>query len=266
MFLVKHTVLLIIAAITAIFGFFYIFLPSYTNHGETITVPDVVGIPIDEIDEFLTKRNLRFSITRDSSYSSKHLPGTVLKQFPVASTQVKENRKIYLTLNAKNPPTIEMPDLVGGSLKSAQLMIKSRDLKLGKITYVPDDFPLTVLAQRFQGREIEKGSKVQKGTIIDLDVGDGKGQTTFHTPILLGYDEDEAKFTIVGSGLKVGKVNYYKPSEVTIDSVLIDLGYENQKDLMAGMVFRQHPIGEEPTQIGNRVDLWIVEKKELNLD
>ena len=37
-------------AITLVF--FYIYLPATTNHGESITVPDLEGIPVDELQDF----------------------------------------------------------------------------------------------------------------------------------------------------------------------------------------------------------------------
>lgn len=48
--------------------FFYIYLPTTTNHGESITVPDLVGMPLSELDEFVVQRDLRYEVS-DSSYS-----------------------------------------------------------------------------------------------------------------------------------------------------------------------------------------------------
>ncbi|MEQ8811494.1 MAG: PASTA domain-containing protein, partial [Imperialibacter sp.] len=107
--------LMVAIAVVFLLGFFYVYLPNTTNHGETITVPDLEGIPLDELDEFLTDRNLRFEINKDSGFSSQYPALAVLKQFPLPNSKVKENRKIYISLNAKEPPKVRMPQLVDGS-------------------------------------------------------------------------------------------------------------------------------------------------------
>ena len=91
--------------------YFYIYLPNSTNHGETITVPDLEGMDLGKIDEFLSGHDLRYEVS-DSSYSDEFPPLTVLQQFPKPGSKVKENRKVYITINRVTPPTVPMPDLV----------------------------------------------------------------------------------------------------------------------------------------------------------
>ena len=92
--------------------FFYIYLPATTNHNETITVPDLVGKSFANIDEFLTNRNLQYVVTADSGFSEDYQPEVILSQNPKGGAKVKEDRKIYLTLNANVPPQIRMPNLI----------------------------------------------------------------------------------------------------------------------------------------------------------
>src|SRR5688572_33076259 len=68
--------------------YFFAYLPAATNHGETITVPSIEGMQMDQLEDFLIKRNLRFEVN-DSSYSSEYPPLTLLKQYPKAATKVK---------------------------------------------------------------------------------------------------------------------------------------------------------------------------------
>ena len=105
-------------------AYFYMYLPSVTNHGESVTVPNIEGMPIDQVEEFLVKHDLRFEVN-DSSYSSKYPPLTVLKQFPAAGAQVKENRKVYVSVNRVNPPTVPMPDILNTSLINAEAVLKA---------------------------------------------------------------------------------------------------------------------------------------------
>ena len=136
--LIKHLCFILVIGIILVLFFFYVYLPVSTNHGETLTVPDVRGVVIDDLDEFLNERNLRFEVTQDSGFSPDYPPLAVLKQLPMPNAKVKENRKIYVTLNAESPPLVRMPKLIGGSVKNAQLVLKTYDLKLGEIIYRPN--------------------------------------------------------------------------------------------------------------------------------
>ena len=136
-FFFKNIFLMISLIASIIFFIFYLYFPIITNHGDTITVPNLMGMKLEDLDEFLSDRDLRYDVLDDSSYSSEYPPFTVLQQNPTENEKVKENRKIYLTLNSSVPPKIKMPKIINGSVKNAQLILKSYDLKLGDISYVP---------------------------------------------------------------------------------------------------------------------------------
>jgi beta-lactam-binding protein with PASTA domain len=258
---VIRNILLMAGVITFILAFiFYIYFPFKTNHGDNITVPNIVGMGLDNLESFLRDRDLRYEILEDSSYSSEYLPYTVLQQNPAADSKVKENRKIYLTINSKVPPKIKMPNIINGSVKNAQLILKSYDLKLGQIKYVPDLAMNAVIKIYKDGDSLSVDGLIEKGSIIDLDVGDGLGNQIFNAPDLIGLDFDEAKFTIIGSGLRVGLINY-QDSGFVYNKILDDLGneiYEKTK-INPGRIFKQFPEKDVRVKIGRKVNLWIVE-------
>ena len=252
-----HVGVLIGSTLLIVFIVFYVWLPISTNHGETITVPDVKGKTIDELEEFLSKRSLRFEVTPDSSYSPDFKPLAVLQQVPSPNSKVKENRKIYVTLNAERPPKVRMPKVEDSSVKSALMMLKSYDLKLGNIKYVPDDF-FVVIEARLNGRMVLEGEKIEKGSVIDLIVGNGYGNTNFQSPNLIGLDGEEARFVILGSGLKIGKVNITDKSLAgfaALDSAGNDI--LEYRSIAPGTVQQQYPRPERNVNLGDPVDLWI---------
>ena len=114
-FILKNLGIMGVVVGSIVFFMFYIYFPFKTNHGDTITVPNLVGMSLEEIDDFLSDRDLRFEILEDSSYNSKYPPFTILQQNPSENEKVKENRKIYLTLNSSIPPKIRMPNIINGS-------------------------------------------------------------------------------------------------------------------------------------------------------
>ncbi|MFC2123464.1 PASTA domain-containing protein [Bacteroidota bacterium] len=250
--LIKNIVIIGLLGTMFVLGFFYFFLPASTNHGESVTVPDLIGLEYTDLDKFLTKRSLRYEINPDSGFTSQYPPLAVLKQFPEPGSKVKENRKIYLSLNAINPPSVRMPRLIDGSLKNAEIVLESYGLIRGEILYKPDLARNAVLEQLSNGSPVAEGDYVAKGSKIDLWVGDGMGKQIFEMPDLTGMDVDEAKVLIMGSSLVVGDVNLVEaPGE------------------LPGSVIGQSPSAGRNVRIGRKIELWVAssesdEEKDIN--
>ena len=255
--------LMIVVLFTLIFLFFYAYLPSTTRHGETITVPDLKGMALEDMDEFLRKRRLEYEVS-DSIYYAQYPTFSIYKQYPLPGAFVKEKRKIYLTIIKKTPDHTKMPDL-NGTLKNAELILESYGLERGKITYKPDLASNAVLEQWHEGKKIAPGTSIEKGSKIDLVVGDGLGNRTFEVPRFIGLPIDEAEFSIRASGLTTGS----KIIRVLDDFEIVDL-VDKAKELnidtasivKSGNVFQQRPeIGTE-IRLGQQVDVWIVSLSE----
>jgi len=219
-------------------SYFYIYLPSSTNHGETITVPDVSGMNIEELEEFLTARNLRYEIN-DSTYTEDKEPNTILKQFPLAGAKVKENRVVYLTKNSLKPPTVPVPDLVDGSLINAEAVLKGSGLKRGKIIYVPGPFS-AMREMRVNNIKITAGTRVPKGSFIDLYVEDG-GNNEFELPNIQGQELDEAEELLLGLNLQFGEI--------------IPIG--DTTGLPPNVILQQDPQPRTIMRAGDVVKIWV---------
>ena len=217
--------------------YFYAYLPNTTNHGETITVPNIEGKNIQEVEEFLAKHDLRYEVN-DSSYSDKYPPLTVLKQYPSAGSKVKENRKIYVSVNRLNPPTVPMPNLVDVSIIGADAILKANELKRGRIELVSGPFP-TVKEMKYKGRPIAPNVRIAKGSVIDLIVGDG-GSVNVPVPDVLGYTLEDAKIPILGGNLTIGKI-------ILVGDTL----------RMNTVILKQKPEAGDIIRVGDVVDLWI---------
>lgn len=239
-----HVVLVLATILVLSFLFLKVFLPSYTNHGQTVTVPDLEGYDFEQLDSYLSSRDLQFEVTLDSGYNAELKPFSVLKQNPKAGEKVKQGRKIYVTLNSKNAPLVKMPNLVNSLLKNAQEVLSNNGLVRGEIIYVPDIGINVVLEQKSRGRNIPEGFELPKGSQIDLVVGDGLGNQILDVPNLVGMDEIDAEFLIIGSGLRMGRINY-----VQTDSV------------PQGIIIRQMPPAGAEVKTGEPIDVWISEMK-----
>ncbi len=124
--LLKHAAIAVGILLLFSIIYFYIYLPNITNHGESIVVPDLKGIKVEELESFLKKHKLRFSVN-DSAYTDTLPVFAVLRQFPTSGSKVKENRIIYVSLNRQSsPPTLPMPDLTDGSLVQCKSRVKKQ--------------------------------------------------------------------------------------------------------------------------------------------
>lgn len=264
--LFMNLVLLFVIVSVLIFLFFYLYLPGVTNHGETITVPNLEGMQLEDMDDFLGKRNFRYEVS-DSGYSEQYPPLAILKHYPLPGSRVKENRKIYLTVKAVKPASVKMPNLIDRSLKNAELVLRSYGLKLGSIQYKPDLASNAVLEQLIDDKPVEHGSMVPLGTEIDLIVGDGLGNRVFPVPNFLGLEREEADFAIIGSGLNPGSVMVKVLDTLDIIEILddvreMDMEIDTTLVIKSGHVYRQHPVVGEKIRLGEQVDLWIVSRSE----
>jgi beta-lactam-binding protein with PASTA domain len=240
---------IIVAVIAVLFlGFFFVYLPYTTNHGQTITVPDVSKLSMDEMRNILNDRNLRYEVT-DCTFVAGAQPLTIIEQYPRANAKVKEDRKIYLKVTKRVAPMVAMPSLVDMIDRSAVRMLESMGLQEGERTYVPDVAKNSVLRQLYNGREIAAGTPIPKGSKIDLEIGDGLGNTMFDIPNVVGLQLDEAEAAIRGSNLKIG-------TKISVD--------DPEKEV--GTVVRQRPEARpgERIRVGETMDLWVVGPIESN--
>ncbi len=198
-----HVGIIIAISLVLVLLFFYVYLPLSTNHGETIKVPDLKGKTIEQIEKILDDNDLRYQVN-DSSYVADAVPLSILSQSPVAGSEVKSNRKIYITVTAMNPPMVQMPELKDKSLLAAKMELKSRDLVLLEPNLVSSPFANLVIKQYADGKEIAAGTHIPKGTKVKLDVGNGDKTKEIELPNLVGKNIDDAKAELASLGLTVG--------------------------------------------------------------
>lgn len=167
----KHLLLVAGAAAILIWAI-SLWLGWYTGHKKYILVPDLKGKTIADVRNNEQYSDFQFVLI-DSVYEPGVAPGTIVSQEPVMNSNVKHNRKIYLTVVSSLPDMVSMPDLKYLTLRQATSMLESYGLKLGTISYTRSFDQDAVQAQYFEGRAVKAGASLYKGSIIDLVVGLG---------------------------------------------------------------------------------------------
>ncbi|MHC1705614.1 MAG: PASTA domain-containing protein [Tenuifilaceae bacterium] len=224
---------------------FFVFLFIFTRHGQSYPVPNFTGLNHVEITKLASKFRLRFEVT-DSVYIMTRKPGTVIEQNPIAGTKVKQNRSIFLTINAKNPRKVEMPDIVGVTLRQAKAILDQKGLIIGTLSFVPDIAINNILQQKFKGKDIEPGDLIPKGSKVDLILGKGMYNEKTGLPLLIGLTQSESRSRLIDASLNLGQVKF-------------DETIKDYKDSLNAVVYSQYPAFSESNSIsfGARVDIWL---------
>ncbi|PZP49800.1 MAG: penicillin-binding protein [Pseudopedobacter saltans] len=188
------------------FAIFFMSLGAITKHDDNKKVPDIVGKTTDEAIKILKENGLRVEI-QDSVYIDSLPKSSVVKQSPDAQAVVKVNRTIFLTVNRLAAPLVDMPDLRGFSITSAQLLMQNLGLKLGGTSYINDIAKNAVKQQLMNNTEIQPGAKVPVGATIFLVLGNGAGSESMEVPDIVGMSLDEATDYLQTFKVAIGTVN-----------------------------------------------------------
>ncbi len=235
-----HIGIIIALFLILFFGFFFIYLPWSTNHGQSITVPDLKGLTMEEMEKALDDRDLDYEVS-DCTFVAGAKPLSILTQYPKSGSSVKEGRKIYLTIVTEKAPMVKVPDVIGRSTSSAKNQLLSAQLVAGQSEIIAALEENTVLKMKFNGQEIQPGTLIPKGSTVVFVVGDGLGDQMIEVPNLVGMAADEAEILASGQNLSLSK-RYVGTVE----------GYE------AGMIVKQRPSAEgNKIRIGDVIDVEI---------
>jgi eukaryotic-like serine/threonine-protein kinase len=230
---------------------FFFGLGYITNHGNYQTVPTVTGKNIDAAKLLLESKGFTVEVS-DSIFDISQPKLNVLKQSPEADAVVKKGRTIYLTVNKLLAPTIDMPNLIGLSLKSAQLYLDGLGLKIGDTTFKPDIAKNSILSQLYNGVEVKQGTKIPVGSYISFVVGSGVGDEEVDVPNLIGLTYADAKSLLGNMNLNIGL-------PILLDATITDT--------LKAFIARQEPaVFIEPIpgqkinnkiKAGQIIDLWL---------
>ncbi|MGB6267972.1 MAG: PASTA domain-containing protein [Olleya sp.] len=144
-----------------------------TNNGEFETVPDLKGKSIEVAKIELEQNNLELKIQDSANFNPDYPRYSVIDQDPKANAQVKENRKIYITLNPSGYRKIAVPDLSQRSFRQAKPTLEALGFKVGKTIYIDHIGKDMVRELRHNGQTLKPKTMLPKTTVIDVVLGNG---------------------------------------------------------------------------------------------
>jgi len=205
------------------------YLNVFTNHGEEVAVPNLIGLSAVDAKLKLESLGLSYEVL-DSIPFLDEPSGIVKKQFPLATSlskvYVKSNRVVGLRLSTNHDVT-EMPDLLYNEVEFAKEKLERRGLDV-HIDYKPTtEADGSVLEQKYNGSMIPSGTRISKGSKITLVVGRNEIGVRLDLPNFVGMNYSDAVNLLTSKGFQ------------SFSTICNDC--ETQSDTLNALVFGQSP-------------------------
>lgn len=174
---------------------------SYTNHGESIEVPNLISNNATDIPQLLAGKNLQYEVL-DSIYNPNLVEGTVIYQNPMATDstglKVKSDRTIKVRVS-KRSRLVDVPIVISKSQRFAEAVLMTKGLRT-KTNFVPSNEDQgSVIDQKYKGKTINKDQKLPINSVIELTVGKKTSGEMVLVPNLFGLTIKEAEDRLRGN-------------------------------------------------------------------
>ena len=152
---------------------------SKKSDDETVKVPPVIGLNIEDAEETLENFDLKYKVVYEDSDKE---PDTVIKQDPEARTEVDLNSTVTLTVS-REMKDVDVPNLIGMTQKEAKKALEEVGLKLGNVKEQD--------SKKEEGTVIEqsktKNSTAKEGDSIDIVISSGSSSEPTTIPLRIDY-------------------------------------------------------------------------------
>ena len=169
--IIRNILIICVVAIALLWGIMHA-LDDYTRHDQALVMPDLRALSLETAADLLRNAHLRYEVV-DSVYSNDVPPGAVIDQIPQANAKVKENRIVFLTVNARSRKMIPLPDTEELSQRQALATLRAAGFRVDSVTYVDYEFRDLVIGVHYNDRPVFTGEKLPAGSRLDVLVGNG---------------------------------------------------------------------------------------------
>lgn len=238
--MIKKLSIIAVALIILVLVFNSLLMPWYVKHAVLVKVPNVIGM--NYLDAKKVLENVGLDVKQgDVRYDESKPIGQIIDQNPPSDLMVKYGRRIYLIV-CGGEQLVEVPKLVGKTLRDARFSLEQRNLKVGEIV---KKFSSEYSEDLVISQILQPGSKVKKSSAVDLIVSNGPLLGDLVIPDLIGKKLEDAKKLIGEKKLKVGKITY-QSSEQT-----------------SGLIVDQYPTKDKSAKENTQIDLIVSKKRKI---
>lgn len=148
-------------------------LKNTTNHGEFVQVPDFSRMSVMEMREAAEEVGLRYQVLDSTNFNPEYPRFSILEQDPPAGSKVKDNRKIYFTVNPSGYKKVTVPNIIQVTQRNATSMLRAVGLDVQRVTYIDELGKDMVYNMKFKGKYVKPGDKLPKTSKVELICGNG---------------------------------------------------------------------------------------------
>ena len=193
-----------------------VIMPGYVRMNDGRYMVNVTGKTLQHAMKVLDSEGYN-GLVSDTLYSATYEAGTIVDQYPLPNTRVKEGRTIRLKI-AHLEKSVSIPDSIGRSIRSAELMLTQSGLEIDTVykEFNSDVPPGNVTWQYPKG-----GDMLNKGMGLHLTVSLGVPPNFYQVPNLFGLSKKKAVNDLQKAGFSVGKL-FYRQNEDLIPYTVLD--------------------------------------------
>lgn len=174
--------------------------PSPSADVKMVEVPELVGQTLEEAQELLEDRNLKYRLEPQDSDKE---PNTVVDQDPAAGEEVEEETRVTIYYS-KEESGVVIPDVTNHTVEEATAMLERLGLTVSESN--GKEYSDTVPEGKVCGSDPVVGSSVEEGSSVRLLVSKGSKNDITVVPNLINKKEDVALEKLADANLK-GKVS-----------------------------------------------------------
>ncbi len=149
-------------------------LNSTTNHGEFVEVPDFSKMSVMDMRKAVEEAELRYEVLDSANFNPDYPRFSIIEQDPAAGSKVKEDRKIYLTVNPSGYKKVSLPDVIQVTQRNATSMLRAVGLDVQRVTRIDQIGKDMVYYVKYKGKQVSAGEKLPKTSKVELVCGNGR--------------------------------------------------------------------------------------------
>jgi len=192
---ILFTVLLVVMLVSAITTI------RVALRSNQVRAPGLTGMALERAERLAAGLGLEVKV-EDRLYSDKYAANQIISQVPAKGTEVKVGQHIHVLVSL-GPPTVVVPNLVGASVRIAQINATQRGLTVGDVVAV--HWP-GMAADLIVAQDPPASTSQVRRPAVNLLVSLGDPTPAYVCPRFVGMPVTQAQSIIENSGFKLGQV------------------------------------------------------------
>jgi serine/threonine-protein kinase len=185
-----------------------------TIHGRQENMPRLVGVSLESAQRITSALGLELKV-EDKIYSAQYPADQIAQQMPPSGTPLKMGQHVHVLVSL-GPPQVNVPNLVGDSVRAARINAIQRGLTVGEVAVLPwAGDPDTVVAQ-----DPPPAAAEVRTPTVNLLISGGEDQPAYLCPKFIGQPIADVRRIVEKNGFKIGQVSQVPMSGGSTGSIL----------------------------------------------